>query len=58
VPDDVFELTIIDISGKIIHKEKITQQIFDLDASMYQPGLYIVNASGIRKIYTKKLIVN
>lgn len=57
VTEDVFELTIFDVSGKIVHKEKITQQAFDLDISAYQTGVYFVNLSGHRKNYTKKLIV-
>ncbi len=57
VADDVFELTIVDVSGKIIHTEKNMQQTFNLDISTYETGVYFVNLSGHRKNHTKKLIV-
>lgn len=57
VTDDVHELTIFDVSGKVVHKEKIAQQIFDLDLSTYQTGVYFVNLSGHQKKHIKKLIV-
>lgn len=57
LPDRDYELTIFDAVGKIIHKEKVAQKMFDIDVSSYQQGTYFVNFSGKQARFSKKLIV-
>src|SRR5690606_32669692 len=56
VPENINELTVYDVTGKIIHKENISNKSFTLNTSAYQHGTYFLSFSGIGKT-VKKLIV-
>lgn len=57
VPHDVIELAIYDTLGKMIYKEKVMQESFQIDVSTYPSGIYFMTFSGQWEKFNKKLIV-
>lgn len=57
VPEDISELIIFDVTGKIMNKYNVNQQVSELDISKYSAGIYFINFSGKKNNHTKKLVV-
>lgn len=56
VPENVNELNVYNISGKIIHKQNINQREFTLNMASYPKGIYFLTFSANQKI-VKKLVM-
>jgi len=55
-PENVKELTVYSVLGKVMDKQKITQKEFTMNVSSYPAGIYFLTFSGSQNI-VKKLIV-
>jgi|SaaInl85LU_5_DNA_1037374.scaffolds.fasta_scaffold36822_3 hypothetical protein len=56
-----YEFTIIDLMGKIVHKEIINalagQNTIEIDATSYESGMYFYSIRNGQEVFTKKMII-
>jgi len=58
LPEGATQLSIFDVNGKIVYKEKVTRNEYLIDQSEFKSkGVYIVNVMTTKNIMNKKVIV-
>jgi hypothetical protein len=58
LPSDATQLSILDVTGKLVYKEKVMKTEYTIDQSVFKSkGVYVVNVVTTKNSWNKKVIV-